>query len=129
MTESRMPARFHRVENVAIAVAVVISFVVLGFDWWWLLVLFLAFDISALGYLVNPRIGAVGYNMVHNYVGPAILLALWLLLGAWPLVFVALAWAFHIAADRALGYGLKHPDAFEHTDLGVIGKAARVRRG
>jgi len=31
---------------------------------------------------------------------------------------VALVWAAHIGADRALGYGLKHPTAFGDTYLG-----------
>jgi hypothetical protein len=34
-----------------------------------------------------------------------------------------LIWAGHIAMDRALGYGLKHPDGFQHTHLGRIGGA------
>ncbi|MFL0711613.1 MAG: DUF4260 family protein [Microcella pacifica] len=34
----------------------------------------------------------------------------------------ALAGAFHVAVDRALGYGLKRPDAFTHTHLGWIGR-------
>ncbi|WP_240639249.1 DUF4260 family protein [Micromonospora ureilytica] len=32
-------------------------------------------------------------------------------------------WAFHIAVDRALGYGLKTTEGFEHTHLGRMGKA------
>ena len=35
---------------------------------------------------------------------------------------LACAWAFHVGVDRALGYGLKMPDAFTHTHLGWIGK-------
>jgi hypothetical protein len=31
-------------------------------------------------------------------------------------------WAFHVAVDRALGYGLKYPDSFAHTHLGWIGR-------
>jgi hypothetical protein len=29
----------------------------------------------------------------------------------------------HSSLDRALGYGLKYPDAFQHTHLGTIGRA------
>jgi hypothetical protein len=27
--------------------------------------------------------------------------------------------------DRILGYGLKYPDAFQHTHLGIIGQAQK----
>jgi hypothetical protein len=39
----------------------------LNFEWWWLPVLFLMFDLSSLGYLINTRVGAITYNAVHNY--------------------------------------------------------------
>lgn len=35
---------------------------------------------------------------------------------------VGLAWLAHIAADRALGYGLKRPTSFHDTHLGRIGR-------
>ncbi|GMA37195.1 hypothetical protein GCM10025876_33990 [Demequina litorisediminis] len=44
------------------------------------------------------------------------------LTGADWLMVAALAWAFHIAVDRALGYGLKETDDFQHTHLGWIGR-------
>src|SRR3954470_22529461 len=36
----------------------------------------------------------------------------------------ALIWFAHIGLDRALGYGLKYDDSFQHTHLGWIGKRA-----
>ncbi|WP_281964856.1 DUF4260 family protein [Serinicoccus marinus] len=44
-------------------------------------------------------------------------------------LFVAGTWAFHIAVDRLLGYGLKFTDSFAHTHLGEIGKKPRARGG
>jgi len=35
---------------------------------------------------------------------------------------VGLLWAFHIAGDRVLGYGLKFTSGFQDTHLGRIGK-------
>jgi len=104
-----------------VAVAVVVGFVEYGFAWWWLLVLFLAWDLSMLGYLVSARTGAWTYNAVHSYVGPALLLGHALVSGAHWSAFVALTWAFHIAADRLLGYGLKFTSGFHHTHLGDLG--------
>src|SRR5450631_3915792 len=63
-----VPVLFQRIESAAIAMAVVISFVTYGFAWWWLLVLFLAWDLSMIGYLVSPKAGAWTYNAVHSYV-------------------------------------------------------------
>lgn len=124
------PVPVQRVENGLLAAALLLAFVVSGAGWWWPLVTFLAFDLSALGYLRGPRVGAATYNAVHSYVGPAVLAIVGLVLLAvgadafWPLL-VAGCWAFHVAADRALGYGLKLATAFEHTHLGPIGRARR----
>lgn len=117
-----------RVESAAIAVLVVAAFVAADYAWWWLPVLFLAFDLSALGYLRDPRFGALLYNLGHSYTVPALLAGVAVVSEAadHPLDVVGVlagAWLFHIAADRAMGYGLKQPDAFTHTHLGLIGKA------
>lgn len=89
----------------------------------WLLFvgLLLAPDLAMLGYLAGSRVGAFSYNVAHLYLWPALLLALWAVgVAAWALA-PGLIWAAHIAMDRALGYGLKEPDAFKHTHLGWIG--------
>jgi Domain of unknown function (DUF4260) len=121
-----VPIWFQRIENGAIAVAAAVAFVQLDFAWWWLVVLFIAFDVSMAGYAVSPRLGAWTYNIGHSYVGPAALVA-----GGWVAdvrapVFLGLTWAFHIAVDRLLGYGLKFTDRFTHTHLGEIGHSHEV---
>lgn len=115
-----------RIENAAIAVAILLAMIVSGQPWWLLLATFLVFDLSAIGYLRGPRTGAATYNAVHNYTGPAIMLSLYAALllvehqAMW-LAVVAACWAFHVAVDRALGYGLKL-ESFGHTHLGRIGR-------
>jgi hypothetical protein len=127
---SPIPAQ--RIENGLLAVAILAAFFVADAGWWWPLVAFLAFDLSALGYLAGPRAGAAAYNAVHSYIVPAGLVIAGLVLdavgqsGGWAF-FVAGLWAFHVAADRALGYGLKLVDGFTHTHLGRIGKDRRVQ--
>jgi hypothetical protein len=79
--------------------------------------LLLAPDLSALGYLVNPRVGSLTYDAVHTYVMPVALAAL-ALAGQWPLgVQLALIWFAHISMDRMVGYGLKYPTAFKDSHL------------
>jgi hypothetical protein len=47
------------------------------------------------------------YNALHRFIGPLILAFVpGFLVGA-------LAWAIHIAIDRAVGYGLRTPDGFQ----------------
>lgn len=94
-----------------------------GFDWWWLIILFLVFDVSMIGYVVSNRVGAFTYNLVHSLIGPALLAAAYIVTNDQALLFITSLWLFHIFVDRALGYGLKHSKGFEHTHLGKIGKA------
>lgn len=117
----RLPVWVQRLESAAVAAVTAIAFVELGFAWWWLLVLFLVFDASMVGYVHSPRLGAWTYNAVHSYVAPAVLGVAAVVGGARWAAFLALLWAFHIAVDRLLGYGLKFTDRFTHTHLGEIG--------
>ncbi|WP_431946381.1 DUF4260 domain-containing protein [Micromonospora marina] len=125
------PVAAQRVEGVAVAALAVVVTVAAGYPWWSLLALFLVFDLSMLGYLRGPHVGAVCYNVAHSYTLPAVLGAVAVAAAAsgdridW-LGVLAVAWAFHIAVDRALGYGLKTTQGFEHTHLGRIGKARRA---
>lgn len=93
-----------------------------GFAWWWFLVLFLVPDVGMVGYVLNPRVGAVMYNVFHHF---GVALACFLL-GMWSgvpvLMLVGSVLLGHSAFDRILGYGLKYPDAFKHTHLGMIGQ-------
>ena len=117
-----LPIWFERLENLAIAVVIAVAFVHLHFAWYWLLVLFLAFDLSMLGYLVDKKVGAITYNLFHSYIGPAVLVLVYVLASTRWCAFVGLIWALHIAADRAQGYGLKFVTNFQDTHLGKIGK-------
>jgi hypothetical protein len=119
---NRLPTWFERAENLAIAAAVVVTFAHLHFSWWWLLVFFLVFDASMAGYLVGTRAGAVCYNLAHAYIAPAVLLLSYSLTALRWCAFAGLLWAFHIAGDRVLGYGLKFVTSFQDTHLGRIGK-------
>jgi hypothetical protein len=54
------------------------------------------------------------YNAAHSLWGPALLaLASLVLPGAW--LVGALGWALHVAFDRAIGYGMRTRDGFQHS--------------
>lgn len=116
------------IEYLFAAVLVALFFVVIGeFDWWWLFILFITFDISMIGYLINSRIGALTYNIGHSIIGPAALTFGFILTSNQVILFITLLWLFHIFVDRSLGYGLKHSNSFHHTHLGKIGKAKQEK--
>lgn len=117
------PRLLLRLEGLAAALAAAWGYLVLGGGRWVLVLVALAPDVSFLAYLAGPRIGAMIYNLAHTYVAPALLAAIGIWIDAPLLWQIALVWIIHIGADRALGYGLKYPDAFTNTHLGRIGRA------
>lgn len=93
----------------------------LPFDGWIFWALFLAPDLSMLGYLINTKLGAIAYNLAHHK-GIAIALYLtgfYLIIPELTLAGVVLFG--HSSFDRMVGYGLKFEDNFKHTHLGWLG--------
>ncbi len=95
-----------------------------GLDYGWgsYALLFLAPDLGMIGYLLNPRLGAWTYNLIHHkglavvlYVGGSLFSVPWLM-------FAGTLLLGHSSVDRVFSYGLKHEDAFQNTHLGRIGK-------
>ena len=91
-----------------------------GESWLLFVVLFLVPDLSMLGYLGGPRIGAVSYNLFHTHAPPGMLAAFGLLAGSSLLVSVALVWFSHIGFDRMVGFGLKYPTEFGTPSTNVL---------
>lgn len=112
-----------KLEYIALFVLAVYGFNQTDFAWWWFLILFLTPDLSMVGYLVNTKVGAFSYNLVHHF-GTAILIYL---LGKYLnlqyLEMMASVMLAHSVFDRMLGYGLKYEDGFQNTHLGKIGNS------
>jgi hypothetical protein len=128
MSRTDIPTRILRIEGAVALTAAVLVWAHAGVGSW--LVFALAFvvpDISMIGYVKGPRVGAFAYNMAHTYAAPALLAVLGLS-GAPSAVWrFAVVWVAHIGFDRLLGYGLKHPTGFGDTHLGVLGRASGSR--
>ncbi len=95
-------------------------FNVLDYAWWWFPVLLFTPDISMVGYLINPKIGAYLYNIFHHKALGVILTILGMITF---INLISLAGAIilaHIGMDRLFGFGLKHTSAFRDTHLGKI---------
>ena len=114
-----------RLEGLAVAAASAVLYARTGASWWLFAVLWIAPDLSMVGYLAGSCRGARIYNAFHTYVTPMTLALSALLLHAGGLLPIALIWVNHIGVDRLLGYGLKYPAGFGWTHLGMQGK----RRG
>jgi uncharacterized protein DUF4260 len=116
----RLPRRLLHLEGFAVLVGALALYFDAGYGWLLLVVLFLAPDLSMVGYLGGPRAGALVYNLAHTYAGP-IALGLVGVLGDVDLATqLALIWLAHIGLDRMLGYGLKYPTGFKDTHLGRV---------
>ena len=111
-----------RAEAVALFVAGVVGYLQFGGEPWWLLLLLLVPDISMLGYVGGPRLGALTYNLVHNLVLALGAVAIGWLAAIAPLALAGTVLVAHVGMDRALGYGLKLPTDFKDTHLGRIGR-------
>jgi hypothetical protein len=121
---SGIPRLVLRLEGAALLLLSCVAYGRTGSGWWLFAVLFLAPDLSFLGYLAGPRAGALIYNAVHTTLAPIILGCTGYVL-AWPTALaLAFIWAAHVGFDRALGYGLKYGAGFGFTHLGWIGRAA-----
>ncbi len=113
----RLPRRLLHFEGLAVLVGSLVLYFDDGYGWLLLVVLILAPDLAALGYLGGPRLGSLTYDAAHTYVGPLALGVTGVVGGYETAVQVALIWSAHIGVDRFLGYGLKYPTGFKDTHL------------
>ncbi len=91
------------------------------YPWWLFAVLVLAPDLSMVGYLAGPIVGAAAYDVAHTYSFPIALAAIGVMVDAEIAVQLGLIWITHIGVDRAIGYGLKYPTGFKDTHLSDVG--------
>jgi hypothetical protein len=111
-----------KLEEAMLFVLTVWLFSRLDISLWWALLMLLAPDIGMLGYLINNKVGAYSYNLLHHK-GIAIALYLVGITLTIPILqIIGLIMFGHSSLDRVFGYGLKFSDAFQHTHLGWIGK-------
>jgi hypothetical protein len=111
-----------RAEYIAIFLTGLVVFLANGGPWWIFPFVLLVPDVSAIGYLAGPRLGAIGYNIGHNLVLALAVLGLGWWIGTMWIVLAGAVLLAHVGMDRSLGYGLKLPTDFRDTHLGRIGR-------
>ncbi len=111
-----------RLEELSLGLLSFYIFLSLHYAWWWFFLLLLAPDLSMVGYAINPRLGAITYDIVHHRAVSVLLFILGSLLQVQWMQAAALILFGHSSLDRVFGYGLKYTDSFQHTHLGMIGR-------
>ena len=111
-----------KLEEAAIFLFCIFLFSQLNFAWWWFPAFLLLPDVGMIGYLINPKIGAITYNFMHHRLVVLLVAVYAVTYGNEYWKLAAIIIFAHISFDRALGYGLKYNDSFNNTHLGKIGK-------
>jgi hypothetical protein len=113
----RAPRLLLRAEGLVVAVAAFALYFHADYPWWLLVALALAPDLSMVGYLAGPIVGAAAYDAAHTYALPIVLVTVGVIADADIAIRLGLIWFTHIGVDRAIGYGLKYPTGFKDTHL------------
>lgn len=90
------------------------------FSWWLYPILYLAPDISMIGYLGGNKAGALLYNIGHSKTLAIVIAIAGILLSNDIILISGVILFGHSAMDRIFGFGLKLNDGFKHTHLGVL---------
>ena len=107
-------------EELALMALGLYAFNELDVNWAWFFAFILLPDIGMIGYILNPVVGAITYNLFHHRLIAIAVYALGFYLDNFELLFTGTILFTHIAMDRVFGYGLKYPDKFKHTHLDTI---------
>ncbi|PRD57387.1 DUF4260 domain-containing protein [Sphingobacterium gobiense] len=111
-----------KLEEIGQFLLAILLFTQLDYVWWVFPACLLLPDISMLGYAINPRVGAVTYNIFHHKLTALLVLGLGFMFHIPVLSLAGIILFGHAAMDRIFGYGLKYSDDFKNTHLGRTGK-------
>jgi hypothetical protein len=111
-----------RAEGLAVLAAGLAGFLWLGLPWWAFLLLLIVPDVSMVGYVRGPRVGAIAYNVAHDLATGTAIAGVGVAVGSVPVAAAGAILVAHSGMDRMMGYGLKLPTSFKDTHLGRIGR-------
>lgn len=121
-TEQAWVRPWLRAEGAATLGAGLAGFLFLGLPWWAFLLLLIVPDVSMVGYVRGPRLGAFLYNVAHDLATGLAIAGGGLAIGSVALAAAGAILVAHSGMDRMMGYGLKLPTSFQDTHLGRIGR-------
>ncbi|ADB36911.1 DUF4260 domain-containing protein [Spirosoma linguale] len=105
------------IEEVAQFALSIFLFAKLPFVWWVYPALLLLPDVSMLGYLINTKVGAFSYNLLHHKAVAIAIGVAGLVLQNNELTLAGILLFGHSSMDRMIGAGLKYTTGFAHTHL------------
>ena len=117
------PRRYLQIDGLVLFIAMIVLFAATHQHWWIFAVLLFVPDAFILGYLKNPRLGALLYNVGHSYLAPTVTIFVGWRASSLLTMAIGIIWLGHVGLDRFLGYGLKYDDNFKTTHLGSLSKA------
>jgi len=106
-----------RLEEFAIFLLSIFLFSQLSYTWWLFPILFLLPDLSMVGYIKSPGIGAAVYNIVHHRASSLAIAGVGYYLNNELVMLIGIIIFAHSTFDRVFDYGLKFSDNFKHTHL------------
>ncbi len=112
-----MVKKILHLEGMTVFIASLYFYYATNGNWWLFALLLLTPDLSMIGYLKDKKIGAITYNLVHNYVLAILLVFLTLIFKNDLFIYLSLILTAHIGMDRMLGFGLKYKTNFKDTHL------------
>ncbi len=114
--------RIIQIEELAMTAATIylIGQLDISLSWWLYLLLFFSPDLGILGYLLNAKIGAITYNLLHHRGIAIVIAALGIMTLSQYVLLAGLILFAHAGFDRIFGFGLKYFAGFKHTHLGVM---------
>jgi hypothetical protein len=114
-----------RLEELFLFLFSIFLFAQLDYASWWYLVLFFAPDIGMVGYVANPTVGSITYNLVHHRGVAVTSYAVGAFIGSPGLQLAGVIMLGHSSVDRVFGYGLKYSTSFKSTHLGRVGASSQ----
>lgn len=109
-----------KLEGLSIFIASLYFFYETRGTWLWFFILFLAPDLSMMGYLKGKRVGAILYNTAHNFFTSFLIITVGFLLNSEVTLHLGIILLAHVGIDRFFGYGLKYKEDFKITHLQKI---------
>jgi len=105
-----------RLEGLFLFLTALYFYQLLQGDWILFIVLLFIPDISMIGYLKDKKIGAILYNLIHNYILALFIIAIgFFIIKNNTISLFGLILFAHISIDRLFGYGLKYSTNFKDT--------------
>jgi len=105
------PRLFSHLNGLALFIGSIVAYGIFSGDWLAFILLLLVPDLGMLGYMINQRIGAWIYNIVHSYPLAIAIMMAGYALGMNSIISIGLILMAHIGMDQMVGYGYKYADA------------------